>query len=45
MKISRFKKAEKIMKFYINNYKFRKPFQMLIDGTLTFAALNVCHIT
>ncbi|XP_071627508.1 rRNA-processing protein UTP23 homolog [Temnothorax longispinosus] len=40
MKTSRTKKARKILGFYVNNYKFRQPFQILIDGTFAFAALQ-----
>ncbi|XP_071554114.1 rRNA-processing protein UTP23 homolog [Temnothorax nylanderi] len=40
MKTSRTKKARKTLGFYVNNYKFRQPFQILIDGTFAFAALQ-----
>ncbi|EZA49039.1 rRNA-processing protein UTP23 homolog [Ooceraea biroi] len=40
MKTSRHKKVRKNLGFYINNYKFRQPFQVLIDGTFAFAALQ-----
>ncbi|KAL0109970.1 hypothetical protein PUN28_013543 [Cardiocondyla obscurior] len=40
MKTSRGKKARKTLGFYVNNYKFRQPFQVLIDGTFAFAALQ-----
>ncbi|KAI4492811.1 hypothetical protein M0804_002602 [Polistes exclamans] len=40
MKTSRHKKARKHLAFYINNFKFRKPYQILIDGTFAFAALE-----
>ncbi|KAK4879547.1 hypothetical protein RN001_007693 [Aquatica leii] len=30
----------KNINFYINNFKFRQPYQMLVDGTFCFAALN-----
>lgn len=41
MKTSRTKKARKTLGFYVNNYKFHQPFQILIDGTFAFAALQV----
>ncbi|XP_029669675.1 rRNA-processing protein UTP23 homolog isoform X1 [Formica exsecta] len=34
------KKARRNLGFYVNNYKFRQPFQILIDGTFAFAALQ-----
>ncbi|KAF7415157.1 hypothetical protein HZH68_003646 [Vespula germanica] len=40
MKTSRHKKARKTLAFYINNFKFRQPYQILIDGTFAFAALE-----
>ncbi|XP_063993233.1 rRNA-processing protein UTP23 homolog [Diachasmimorpha longicaudata] len=40
MKITRHKKVHKYLNFYVNNYKFRTPFQVLIDGTFCFAALK-----
>ncbi|KZC10883.1 rRNA-processing protein UTP23 like protein, partial [Dufourea novaeangliae] len=40
MKTSRQKKARKNLGFFINNFKFRPPFQILIDGTFAFAALE-----
>lgn len=40
MKTSRTKKARKTLGFYVNNYKFHQPFQVLIDGTFAFAALQ-----
>lgn len=41
MRIKRYKKAYKCLSFYINNFGFHKPFQLLIDGTFCFAALQV----
>lgn len=38
------KKARKNLGFYVNNYKFHQPFQILIDGTFAFAALQVSSI-
>ena len=40
MKINRYKKVHKILQFYCNNFGFRKPYQVLLDGTLCFAALK-----
>lgn len=40
MKTSRQKKARKHLAFFINNFKFRQPFQILIDGTFAFHALE-----
>lgn len=40
MKSNRQKKARKTLGFFINNFKFRQPFQILIDGTFAFAALE-----
>ncbi|KYN07622.1 PREDICTED: rRNA-processing protein UTP23 homolog [Cyphomyrmex costatus] len=40
MKTSRTKKVRKTLGFYVNNYKFHQPFQVLIDGTFAFAALQ-----
>lgn len=40
MKTARYKKARKNLGFYIHNYKFHQPFQVLIDGTFAFAALQ-----
>lgn len=34
------KKARKNLGFYVNNYKFHQPFQILIDGTFAFTALQ-----
>lgn len=45
MKISRQKRVHRILQFYSNNFGFRKPYQVLIDGTLCNAALkNKVHI-
>ncbi|KYM88667.1 rRNA-processing protein UTP23 like protein [Atta colombica] len=40
MKTLRVKKARKTLGFYVNNYKFHQPFQVLVDGTFAFAALQ-----
>ncbi|XP_011566258.3 rRNA-processing protein UTP23 homolog [Plutella xylostella] len=40
MKITRYKKVQKYLKFYYNNYGFRQPYQVLIDGTFCFAAFK-----
>lgn len=42
MKSTRQKKARKNLAFFINNFKFRSPFQVLIDGTFALTALEVC---
>lgn len=44
MRIRRYKKAFKSLSFYVNNFGFHKPFQLLIDGTFCFAALVVSVI-
>lgn len=44
MKIKRYKKAYKNLNFYVNNFGFHKPFQLLIDGTFCFAALQVNYL-
>jgi hypothetical protein len=40
MKIKRAKKVNKILSFYSNNFGFRKPYQILVDGTMCFFALK-----
>ncbi|XP_072937289.1 rRNA-processing protein UTP23 homolog [Epargyreus clarus] len=40
MKITRYKKVQKYLKFYYNNYGFHQPYQLLIDGTFCFAAFK-----
>ncbi|XP_076178850.1 rRNA-processing protein UTP23 homolog [Ptiloglossa arizonensis] len=40
MKTARQKRARKHLGFFINNFKFRPPFQILIDGTFAFVALE-----
>jgi len=40
MRINRLKRIQKSLSFYINNFGFRKPFQVLIDGTFCFVALK-----
>ncbi|XP_063903258.1 rRNA-processing protein UTP23 homolog [Zophobas morio] len=40
MKIKRYKKVNKHLNFYVNNFGFRHPYQVLVDGTFCFAALN-----
>jgi len=44
MKIKRYKKVQKYMNFYINNFGFRVPYQILIDATFCLAALKVSYI-
>jgi len=40
MKVTRYKKANKRINFYINNFQYRPPIQMLIDGTFAAAAIK-----
>lgn len=40
MRITRLKRIQKNLSFYANNFGFRKPFQVLIDGTFCFVALK-----
>jgi U3 small nucleolar RNA-associated protein 23 len=40
MKIKRYKKAEKFMSLYKNNFGFREPYQVLLDGTFCQVALT-----
>ncbi|XP_059047654.1 rRNA-processing protein UTP23 homolog [Achroia grisella] len=40
MKITRYKKVQKYMKFYYNNYGFHQPYQILVDGTFCFSAFK-----
>ncbi|KAL1458187.1 hypothetical protein WDU94_008355 [Cyamophila willieti] len=40
MRIKRLKNKDNRLKFYCNNFGFRKPFQVLIDGTFCFEALK-----
>ncbi|XP_072381417.1 rRNA-processing protein UTP23 homolog [Diabrotica undecimpunctata] len=40
MKVKRYKKVNKHIRFFINNYGFRQPFQVLVDGTFCYCALN-----
>uniref|UniRef100_A0A336LGU9 rRNA-processing protein UTP23 homolog n=1 Tax=Culicoides sonorensis TaxID=179676 RepID=A0A336LGU9_CULSO len=40
MKINRLKRAQKHLEFYCNNFGFREPYQVLIDGTFCFNALK-----
>lgn len=41
MKVTRYKKANKRVNFYINNFGYHQPIQILIDGTFCFAAMKV----
>lgn len=41
MKIARYKKAQRTLTFYKNNFQFREPFQLLIDATFCQVALQV----
>lgn len=40
MRIKRLKNKDLRLKFYINNFGFRKPFQVLVDGTFCYEALK-----
>ncbi|KAB0797150.1 hypothetical protein PPYR_08144 [Photinus pyralis] len=40
MKIKRYKKMSKNVSFYVNHFKFHQPYQILMDGTFCYAALN-----
>ncbi|XP_071964584.1 rRNA-processing protein UTP23 homolog [Antedon mediterranea] len=40
MKVRRYKHARRFLSFYKNNYQFRAPYQILIDGTFTNMALQ-----
>ncbi|CAA2977401.1 rRNA-processing UTP23 homolog, partial [Olea europaea subsp. europaea] len=40
MKIKRYKKAERYMSLYKNNFGFREPYQILLDGTFCQVALT-----
>ncbi|KAJ0181561.1 hypothetical protein K1T71_002283 [Dendrolimus kikuchii] len=40
MKITRYKKVQKYLKFYYNNFGFHQPYQVLLDGTFCFAAFK-----
>lgn len=41
MKIARYKKAQKTLSFYRNNFGFREPYQILVDATFCQTALIV----
>lgn len=40
MKIKRYKKAQRTLTFFKNNFGFRPPYQILLDGTFCQAALK-----
>lgn len=44
MKIKRYKKVNRHIKFYANNFGFRPPYQLLVDGTFCHAALKVRNV-
>lgn len=44
MKVTRYKKANKRVNFYINNFGYHQPIQILIDGTFCFAAMKVKNL-
>ena len=41
MKITRYKKAQKVLTFYQNNFHFVEPYQVVIDGTFALLALRM----
>jgi U3 small nucleolar RNA-associated protein 23 len=46
MKITRYKRVQRYLNFYKNNFSFRAPFQILIDSTFCQSALkNKVNIT
>ncbi|XP_046391110.1 rRNA-processing protein UTP23 homolog [Ischnura elegans] len=40
MKVKRQKKVHRFLSFFCNNYGFRQPYQILVDGTICLAALT-----
>lgn len=40
MRIKRLKNKDLRLKFYVNNFGFRKPFQVMVDGTFCYEALK-----
>lgn len=40
MKVSRYKKANKRLNFYINNFGYHQPIQVLLDGPFCYAAMK-----
>jgi U3 small nucleolar RNA-associated protein 23 len=40
MRVNRHKKAQRILSFYTNNFGFRPPFQLVLDGTFCQVALK-----
>lgn len=41
MKVTRLKKSNKRINFFINHFGFHLPIQVLLDGTFCFAAFKV----
>lgn len=41
MRLKRHRKAERNINFYCINFGFRKPYQILIDGTFCMASAQV----
>lgn len=41
MKVTRYKKANKRINFFVNNFGYHQPIQVLLDGTFCFAAIKV----
>lgn len=44
MRLKRHQKAERNINFYCINFGFRKPFQVLVDGTFCMASAQVTII-
>lgn len=40
MKINRLKKSQKNLSFYIQNFQYREPFQVIVDATFCQAAIQ-----
>ncbi|XP_034237019.1 rRNA-processing protein UTP23 homolog [Thrips palmi] len=40
MRINRLKRLQKNLSFYVNNFGLKKPFHVLLDGTVCFVALK-----
>lgn len=44
MRLKRHQKVERNINFYCVNFGFRKPFQVLVDGTFCMASAQVIKI-
>lgn len=40
MKITRYKRVQRFLSFYKNNFDFHPPYQIILDGTFCQAALS-----